>query len=140
MTAASPIRFSLGLLFYATALIASAIATFGPFGILVAGVVMIFWCVVIHLMRTAVTLAEVVLAVLIVAIFITALLLAGSLSREAARRTQCLNNLRVIGLAISVTRRIMVIFHRRTLRTSFSRQTPYWLIAKNGESGIFATV
>lgn len=70
MSDTSPIKYSLALLFYVIALIASAIAAFGLPGILFAGAVMYFWYGTILLVRDGVSLAQIIVASLIIAALI----------------------------------------------------------------------
>jgi hypothetical protein len=91
------LRFGLAELIYTVALIASAFATFGPCGIILAALVFGIWLVVFQ--RRLPTLVSVTLIVLFAAPIAVALMLpAIGNARLAARRTNCVSQLRQIAV------------------------------------------
>jgi prepilin-type processing-associated H-X9-DG protein len=92
--------FRLLTVFYVFALIASALAAFGPGGILPAAIVLGFWAVVFYVPKPRLTIVNVTLFVLVGLLLAALLLPAVPLAREAARRNQCMNQLKQLALAI----------------------------------------
>jgi len=92
--------FRLWTIFYVFALVAAAMATFGPWGIVVAGIVLIFWVRMFYASNPRVAFFEILIAVSIIGLLVALLLPAVASSRGISRRNQCLNNMAQIGRAL----------------------------------------
>lgn len=92
--------FRLWTIFYVFALVAAALATFGPGGIVAAAIVLGFWAWVFYAPKRQIGLLGILIVVIVLAMFVALLLPAVQSARGAARRAQCANNLKQISLAI----------------------------------------
>jgi hypothetical protein len=93
-------RFRLVHVLYATALLASALATFGPGGLVPGLVVLACWTVVFTSRSRPRTLAVLGLLFLVGLCMLGLLLPSFSPARQASQRIRCMNNLKSIGLAL----------------------------------------
>ncbi len=94
------LRFRLVHLFYVTALIASAVATFGPSGTIVGLLIIVFWASIFFRDNRPRALALGLLVVLCGACVVMCLMSSDSGMREAGRRAQCVYNLKQIMIAM----------------------------------------
>jgi len=94
------LAFRLWTIFYVFAIVAAAMATFGPGGIFAAGIVLVFWGWMIYGRKWRLRLWQLLVAVLVFATMWPLLMPATQSAREAARRAQCANNLKQIALAL----------------------------------------
>ncbi len=76
--------------------------------------------------RRAFTLIELLVVLLLVGLLIALLLPAVQAYREAARRTQCMNNLRQIGLAIENYSSVFGVYPPGWIESGPGLDTPTW--------------
>jgi len=88
--------FRLWTIFYVFALFASAMATFGPWGILAAVGVLTFWAWILYGKKRRPTLVEVLVAVVILGMLVALFLPAVQTARETSRTGICRNNLKLL--------------------------------------------
>lgn len=93
-------RFRLVHVLYATSLLASALATFGPGGLVPSLIILGGWTIVFTSRSRPRTLAVLCLLLLAGLCLVGLLLPSVSSSRVASRRVRCLHNLKSIGLAL----------------------------------------
>jgi hypothetical protein len=93
--------FRLWTVFYVFALFASAMATFGPWGIFAACLVLAIRAWIFYGLKRRPTVFEVLVTVIILG-FLVLLFPAVQSAREASSRTTCINNLKQISLALIV--------------------------------------
>jgi hypothetical protein len=92
--------FRLWTVFYLFALVGAAMATFGPWGIVAAALVLCFWARVKCTSNARAALFELLLLVLVTCALIVLLLPAVQSARQGSSRMQCMNNLKQIALAM----------------------------------------
>jgi prepilin-type processing-associated H-X9-DG protein len=92
--------YRLSTIFYVFALVASALATFGPAGVVLALIVLSFWAYCWKLGYPKTSIWNWIIAAFMLSMLSALLIPATPSAREAARRNQCMNNLKQIALAV----------------------------------------
>lgn len=92
--------FRLWTIFYVFALLAAAMATFGPWGIVAAALVLYFWARALHAPHWRAAPFELLLLILVAVALIVLLLPTLQSARQGSRRSMCMNNLKQIALAM----------------------------------------
>jgi prepilin-type processing-associated H-X9-DG protein len=92
--------FRLWTIFYVFALLAAAMATFGPAGIVAAAIVVGFWGLLLYTKKPRSLVLSWLIVFCVFGVLAALLLPAISSARGAAQRSQCMNNLKQIQLAI----------------------------------------
>jgi type II secretory pathway pseudopilin PulG len=92
--------FRLWTIFYVFALVAAAMSTFGPLGIVVAGIILGFWARMFYASNSRMAFFELLIWILIIGALVALLLPAVQSARERSPRMHCMNNLKQIALAM----------------------------------------